>query len=123
MATAAVSNKEFIKNYFTALSGNKKTEQFIDQYVSDPLLKQHILQAETAFPNYQLVLEHMVAEDDFVAVRATLKATHAAPFAGVPATGKTVSAGCMLFYRIEDGRISEHWMQLDMMSLMAQLTA
>jgi predicted ester cyclase len=28
----------------------------------------------------------------------------------------------MIFYRISDGRIAEHWMQMDVQTLMVQLT-
>ena len=86
-------------------------------------MKQHILQAEAAFPGYQLAIEQMVAEGDIVAVRTTMNATHTGPFAGVSPTGRTIFVDCMLFYRIAEGRIVQHWMQLDTKSLMAQLTA
>ena len=122
MSTIIADNKEFIQEYLATLCGSPKTEQLIDCFVADPLLKAHILEAEAAFPGCQLAIEQMVAEGDTVAVRATMNATHTGPFAGIQPTGRTVSVGCMVFYRIADGRIVQHWMQLDAMSLVSQLT-
>jgi len=34
-----------------------------------------------------------------------------------------VNANLMIFYRIEEGRIARHWMQFDIASVVAQLTA
>ena len=48
---------------------------------------------------------------------------HGGPFAGIPPTGRSVRAAIMLFYRIVDGRIAEHWMNLDTGALLAQLNA
>ena len=43
------------------------------------------------------------------------------PFAGVPATGRSVSAPLMIIYRVGDGRIVEHWMQFDAAAVVTQL--
>lgn len=124
MPTQIAAAKEFIQEYFEALSGKPKTQEFIDRYVADPELKQHILEAEAAFPSYKLVPHQFVAEGDTVAVRCTFEGTHrGAPFFGVPASGKEIKANGMLFYRVADGRIAEHWMQLDTQALMSQLTS
>ena len=123
MSTITARNKDFIQEYFDTLFRAPKTEQVIDRFVADPLLKRHILEAEAAFPGYQLTIGQMIAEDDLVAVRATMNATHNGPFAGINPTSRTVAVGCMLFYRITGERIVQHWMQLDSMSLVGQLTA
>jgi hypothetical protein len=44
------------------------------------------------------------------------------PSEGGVATGQPVSAGLMIFYRLADGRIAEHWMQFDNAGLMARLS-
>lgn len=121
MTTASMTAKQVIEDYFRALSGNPKTEQLIDQFVDDPNLKQHILQTEASFPHYELLPHQIVAEGDMVAVNSTFKATHKGTFAGIEPTGKTISMGAMIFYRIENGRIAQFWMQVDMMSGFNQL--
>ena len=51
----------------------------------------------------------------------TFQSVHRGTFAGVPPTGRAVSAPLMIIYRISDGRIVEHWMQFDGAALVAQL--
>lgn len=123
MQAQAVDSKQLIEEYFQTLCSQPKTEDLMDRYISDPKLKQHIREAEAAFPGYTIDRDKLVAEGDTVAVRGTMHGTHRGAFAGIPPTGREVTAGVMLFYRIADGRIAEHWMQLDTMSLMAQLTS
>lgn len=122
MPVDTATSKQFIQEYFQVLSGHPKTDQLSSRYVTDPKLLQHIRDTETAFPSYQIVGHQFVAEGDTVAVRATFSGTHTGPFFGMPPTGRHVSAPLMLFYRLADGRIAEHWMVLDAAALMAQLT-
>jgi predicted ester cyclase len=117
------TNKTFVQNYFTALSGTAKPEAIVNQYVDDADLKHHIELFEAAFPRYELIAEDMVAEDDKVAVRATFRGTQTGEFFGIPATGKEVTVSLMLIYRIANGKIVEHWMNADQLSLMQQLEA
>lgn len=121
MNSAATDAKQFVEEYLNALSGQPKTEKLLEQYVSDPTLKEHIRGAEAAFPAYELVPEQMVAEGDMVAVRGTFHGVHKGEFAGVQPTGKSVSGDLMIFYRVSDGRIAEHWLQMDMAGLVEQL--
>lgn len=122
MSTLTIESKQIIAEYLEALSGKIKTDEIVDRYVADPKLKQHICEAEAAFPGYELIVDQMISEGDTVAIRGTMHGTHLGAFAGIEATGKKVSAGLMLFYRLSEGRIVEHWMQLDSMSLIHQLT-
>ena len=114
-------NKIFISEYFEALSGKPKTRELIAEYVSEEALTQHILETEAAFPDYQLVAEDVLAEGDKVVVRAMIHARHLGSFAGIPATGKTVEAGLIIIYQVQDRKIVNHWMQFDAMALMQQL--
>ncbi len=123
MSSVATDNKQFIDGYIKALSGKKKTDAMVDEFVSDPVLKEHIRECEAAFPGYEIEVQAIVSDGDLVAVRGEFRGTHRGAFAGVEATGKAVAAGVMLFYRLVDGRIAEFWMQFDMMGLMNQLTA
>lgn len=112
---------QVIESYLEAVSGKRKTEEVIEQYVSDPALKEHIRQVEAAFPYYELTAEQLVGEGDTVAFRGKFRGTHRGEFAGIPPTGKLVSADLMLFYRLDGGKIAKHWMVLDTMALMSQL--
>ena len=115
-------NKQFVAQYLQALSGKAKTPELVARFVSDPVLAEHIHQAEAGFPSYEIVVDDLIAERDLVVVRGTFRGVHRGAFAGIGATGREVSAGLMIFYRIAGDRIVEHWMQFDAAALMAQLT-
>jgi predicted ester cyclase len=117
----SASNKDLIALYLSVLSGKPKTPDVIREFVSDPHLLKHIEEIEAAFPAYELIPEQMIGENDLVAVRGMFRGTHRGPFAGVAPTGKTVSAGLIIMYRIRDGRIVEYWLEFDMFGLMQQL--
>ena len=123
MTTTTADNKQLVGRYLQALSGQAKPQALVSKFVSDAGLAEHIHQVEAAFPFYELIADGIVAEGDTVAFRGTFHGVHGGAFAGVEATGRSVSAGLMIFYRIENGRIAEHWMQFDAASLIAQLTA
>jgi predicted ester cyclase len=121
MASVTIDSKQLIKDYLDTINANPKTENLINQYVGDSSLKGHIREAEAAFPGYQLVAHQIVAEGDIVAVRGSFYGVHKGEFAGIAPTGKKVSSDLMLFYRISDGFIVEHWMQWDMKAVVDQL--
>jgi len=76
-----------------------------------------------AFPDYQTVIDDLVAEGDKVAARITMSGTHSGSFMGIPATGKHVLFTGMYIARIADGKIVEHWGEEDAVSLLQQLGA
>ena len=76
-----------------------------------------------AFPDYQTVIDDLVAESDKVAARITMSGTHHGSFMGIPATGKHVLFTGMYIARIADGKIVEHWGEEDAVSLLQQLGA
>jgi len=121
----AEKNKAFIAEYFEAISGNEKPAELQDEYIgeSDQALKDHIAMFEAGFPLYELIADDVIAEGDKVVVRATFRGTHQGEFAGIAATDIEVEIPLILIYRIEDGKIAEHWMQADVMGLMQQLGA
>jgi predicted ester cyclase len=117
-----MDNKRFVSEYLAALSGNPKSTDLIERYVTDPALVEHITQVEAAFPGYELIAHQMVAENDLVVVRGTFRGKHSgAPFAGIEPSGKDASGDLMIIYRIENGRIAQHWLQFDFPALLAQL--
>ena len=121
MTTTPSECKQLIARYLQALSGQVKTPQLVAGWVSDSHLADHIAQAEAAFPSYELLAEELIAERDLVAMRGTFQGVHRGTFAGIPATGRVVSAPLMIIYRVADGRIVEHWMQFDAAAVVAQL--
>jgi steroid delta-isomerase-like uncharacterized protein len=86
-------------------------------------LKAAVRSLRSAFPDLGVGIEDVVAESDKVAVRDTIRGTHQGPFAGLPATGRTVSLSRIAIYRLEDGRIKEAWAMVDMLGALQQLGA
>jgi steroid delta-isomerase-like uncharacterized protein len=75
-----------------------------------------------AFPDLQAHVDDIVAADDKVALRLTLRGTHQGEFQGIPATGRTIGYVSHEFYRVQDGLIAEEWICSDIASLFRQLT-
>jgi predicted ester cyclase len=114
-------NKALLTDYLRAMSGRSKPPDLVQEYVADPALAKHIADVEAAFPNYEILIEDMLAERDLIIVRARFRGIHGGPFAGIEATGRTVSAGLITIYRVENRRIVQHWMEFDRLALLQQL--
>lgn len=114
-------NKEFLINYFNAVSGVAKTRELLEKYISDEALIGHIEFFETAFPDYNIVADEITAEGNRVVVKARITGTHLGDMGGISATYKQVNFPLIVGYEIESDMIISHWMLADQMSLMEQL--
>ena len=117
------TSRQFIERYVNALNGSSKSPELVEEYVSDETLKAHITAFAVAFPGYDIEVHDILADGDRVAVRGTFRGVHRGEFQGIAPTGRAVSVPLMLIYRIADGRIAEHWMSADSLSLLQQLGA
>jgi steroid delta-isomerase-like uncharacterized protein len=61
-----------------------------------------------AFPDYNVSIEYIGAEDDKVFAVLNWKGTHKKPFMGQPATGKTIHVRTAEVMRIENGKFAGH---------------
>jgi steroid delta-isomerase-like uncharacterized protein len=86
-------------------------------------LKAAIVRVSKGLADARFTIEDVVAEDDRVAVRLTATATQVGEFMGMPASGKSYTIGEIHIFRIRDGKVSEHWHQFDVSSMMRQLGA
>ncbi|KFI04080.1 ester cyclase [Bacillus spizizenii] len=69
-----------------------------------------------------MLIQAMIAEGDLVAVYFICEGKHTGtPFAGVPATGKSVTFSLMILLRISDGKIVEHRSHVDVHDILRQL--
>jgi predicted ester cyclase len=75
----------------------------------------------TAFPDFQLVPEQIIAESDFVAAFVTAAGTHRGEFLGIPATNKSISVSVSDLMRVQNGKVTEHWGVTDNAKLLQQL--
>lgn len=74
-----------------------------------------------AFPDLNAAVTHLVAEDDHVAARLEVSATHRGDFFGIRATGRKIRYEEQVFVRFAGGRIIEHWSVADGLSILQQL--
>jgi steroid delta-isomerase-like uncharacterized protein len=127
-------NKSIVRRYQEIYNRNELDR--LTEVLSEDLLTPNILPgippglegAKTAhrimlagFPDYQTIIEEMIAEGDQVAARIKMTGTHSGEFMGVPATGKRVAYTGMYMVRIANGKIVEHWGEEDGVSLLQQL--
>ena len=75
------------------------------------------------FPDMRLVVEDVVAQGDRVAVRWTFVGTHEGEFFGSPPTGARVRMSAIEINRVVDGKIAEHWVELDQLGMLQQVGA
>ena len=75
----------------------------------------------TAFEDFSATVEEAIAEGDVVAMRVTLRGTHAGEFMGLEPTGKSFEITNLIWTRLEDGRIAERWLVPDMLPFLMQV--
>jgi predicted ester cyclase len=73
------------------------------------------------FPDLRITVEDAVAEGDLVAQRVHFAGTHTGKFQGLPPTHRKVEFSGLELNRFVDGRVAEHWFQLDALTLLQQL--
>ena len=116
------ANKEFIRHYLDDFRKDRSPAA-LDRYIAEDELKQHIAMYDSVLPGYYLDPEDIIAEGDKVMVRAMVRGVHNGPFMDTPPTGKAVAFPLMIVYRLEAGKIAQHWMLVDMLSFMQQIGA
>jgi steroid delta-isomerase-like uncharacterized protein len=82
-----------------------------------------IAMMRSGFPDIQWTLEEMIAEDDRIAARFTMRGTHKGTFFGVPPTGNTIQVQAMNFYRLSNEQLVEEYGQPDLLALLQQIGA
>ncbi|AFY99414.1 ester cyclase [Calothrix sp. PCC 6303] len=136
MSTEA--NKEIVRRFYEEVF-NQRNVDAIDELVhpgfsnNDPTpvasrdpesMKQFIHTLTQAFPDHHHAIEDLIAEGDKVVMRCTLTATHQGLFPGfldMPPTGKSICQRQIHILRVQDGKVAEHWVIRDDLTMMQQL--
>jgi steroid delta-isomerase-like uncharacterized protein len=74
-----------------------------------------------AVPDWQYSVSKIVAEGDTVWVYGTYSGTQKGDWLGIPATNKHYSITAVDIFRIQDGKLAEHWDVIDVYGLFKQL--
>ncbi len=84
-------------------------------------LKDILRGMRSSFPDLNFAIEEQIAQGDKVVSRFEWVGTHQHEFLGVPATGRQVRVWGIVIDRIEEGRIKDTRIIMDMLGLMMQL--
>lgn len=74
-----------------------------------------------ASPDFKYELKQIASEGDKVWVYGTYSGTHKGDWLGIPATGKAYKFDAVDIFRVQDGKLAEHWDVLDVYGLFKQL--
>jgi len=74
-----------------------------------------------AFPDMRYTIDEEIAEGDKVVHRVTGHGTMKGEFQGMPATGKHAAWTEMHIARFVNGKIAEHWANVDQVGMLQQL--
>ncbi len=129
------ANKALIRRVYDAVAG--QDFDVFDEIVSEdyvdhdpfPGMESRGLKAfrapfeasSSAFSDFRIHEDDMVAEGDKVAARITVSGTHVGEFIGIPATNKSINVGGFDFFEIHDGKITARWGAADTGAMMEQL--
>jgi steroid delta-isomerase-like uncharacterized protein len=117
-------NKDIVRRVYEIISTGDfdRAVEIVDREVPDNELrsgdppaklietfKEIFSEAREAFPDMRVTVEKVIAEGDTVAARVTMRGTHRGEFQGIPPTGKRVEVRAIDMFRIEGGKIVEHW--------------
>ena len=73
-------------------------------------VKRLSIKLRSAFPDYRIVIDDLIADGDHGAARWTLSGTQWGELLGVPPTGKPTTVQGVGWLRLADGKIAETWM-------------
>ncbi|MDF1553227.1 MAG: ester cyclase [Deferrisomatales bacterium] len=119
-----VGNSVFNQHDFSVLADHVR-EDYIQH---NPLVPQgrsgfeaFFRDAFRAVPDWSYALNNSIAAGDFVWVYGAYSGTHSGEWLGIPASGKAFSFHAVDIFRLEDGRLAEHWDVMDVYGLFQQL--
>ena len=120
-------NKEFLEKGNIEILKEIVADDFVNQTAVSPVpnnvdgLIQFITMMHKGFSNFNIVIHAQVGENDLVATRKTIHATHTGEIMGHQPTNKQVVFSVMDFVRLRDGKYIEHWGRNDIMQVIQGL--
>lgn len=127
-------NKETVKRFFNDVFVNHDFSN-IDQYMRDDYIQhnadvpqgkagflQFFRETFKAMPDFRYTLKEIIAEGDLVWMYCTTTGTHSGgEWLGMKPTGNRLDFNVVDMFRLQDGKIAEHWDVADTYSLFSQL--
>lgn len=75
----------------------------------------------TAIPDFNYELKNIIANEDFIWVYGSYSGTHSNEWLGIPASHAEYQFDAVDIFRVENGKLAEHWDVMDLYSLFKQL--
>ena len=86
-------------------------------------LKLLVPMTSAAFPDFKATIIDLIAEGDKVVAQLRWTGTQKGEWMGMPPSGKPMSIAVIDVFRVDGGKIVEHWGVMDSASMMQQLGA
>ena len=124
--------REFIARVLEDLDASAVDELVADDFLSHAwrtndgqtakaYLKDATTRMSVALSDIKFTIDDLIAEEDRVVARLTASARQTGVFMGMPPTGRSYEIGEIHIFGLRDGKIVEHWLEMDVMGLMKQL--
>ena len=125
-------NKVLVMRFYEEILNGRKMDvageilssQYIDHSAAAPGLenfKTYLGVITSVFPNINVTIEDMFADDHKVAVRLTIRGTQYGSFRGFPPGGGHATWSGMDIIHISEGKIVERWSERDFLHMLVQL--
>lgn len=129
----AHQNKQLLAEFANAVFVNKDMKQ-LPKFIQSNYIQHNLLVPQglagfeeffntwfKAVPDWHYKLEKLVAEGDTVWAYGVYSGTQKGDWLGIPATNKHYSIYAVDIFRVENGKLAEHWDVIDTYSLFKQL--
>jgi ketosteroid isomerase-like protein len=107
--------------YEYALTGKEITRATLAPPMGEENPFEHIALFEKGFSGYSIRVDDFIDAGEKVVLRARFRGRHTGNFNGLPPTGRIVEFPFIMIYRLEEGRIVQHWLEANHVHLLAQL--
>ena len=120
----------FIEGVFVKQDPNAVDELAADDFTAHTFgdmqpgrepLKEAMQRAGAGVTDAKFEIHDVIAEKDRVAVRLTTSARHTGKFMGIEPSGNEYTIDEIHIFRVDDGKVLEHWHEFDKARLMQQL--
>lgn len=110
----ALIDQLFTPNFYQQETGPESVN-------SREALKPFVAGYLSAFPDLQFTIEDLIAEGDKVVWRFKATGHQNGALMGMPASGKAVAVTGTITFRLENSRMAEAWLNLDVLGLLQQV--
>jgi steroid delta-isomerase-like uncharacterized protein len=131
-----MTNKQLVQEFVEVVKNGRKLDQLEKYFAPDYIEHNEVVAGFgkgpagyrnflghlfEAYPDDKVHIEQILADGDLVSYRATETGTNQGTFLNIPATNKKATWTEVQFFRFRDGKIVEHWVEVDIYGWFKQL--